>query len=660
MSDTVRHTSTFTPSTTATVLLMLILYYLLQTDWGGGLGKDSSGNNNGMASVGFSATDQVIDSPQNQTGGNFATFNGLLSLNEPAFNRLNLFAGNLRCVNHSSTGNDNFVGSIMPLDGKWYAEVYCEAEVTKFQFMLANQHHSAEAGAPNFTDCIMWRSDDGFLNIENGGWTSWGNSYTTGDILMVAWDADNNKMWFGKNGTWEQSGNPATGANPAATMSITPYKNRWTMGIMFEDTSANIGVANFGQDSSFNGNKTAQGNTDGNDCGDFYYAPPTGHLTLCENNLPDPAIKKPSDYFGNIIYTGDGNSPSPTRVFGFQPDFVWIKDRGTTENHSLFDSPRGVTNQMRTNQTGYQVTNTEMLKTFAATGFTTGSHDTVNKNTEDYVAYGWLGGGAPTVDNSAGAGNVPTAGSVKINGSNSSASLAGSIPVKRLSANTTSGFSVCNFVGNETAGATVAHGLAVVPEWVIAKVYVQGSGAVSSVWYSQPLTIGSDVQGQGSVSLDTGPYDDYAGYWNDVAPNSSIVTLGAYSNLNRSSNVLMYCFHSVEGYSMFGSYQGNGDVNGKFIYTGFRPKYFLTKNITQSEGWNQWDDAREPNFNKLNKKLSLNTYDAEYTSNTTTYAVDFVSNGIKLRTSYSAVNDNLDYFFFAAFAEWPFKYTRAR
>ena len=315
---------------------------------------------------------------------------------------------------------------------------------------------------------------------------------------------------------------------------------------------------------------------------------------------------------------------------------------------------------MRSNTTGMQTTNAETLKTFAATGFTTGSDDVVNTNNDTYVAYGWLGGGAPTVDNSAGAGNTPTAGSVKINGSNYGSAMAGNIEVKRLSANTTSGFSVCNFVGNETAGATVPHGLAVVPEWVIAKVYIQGSGASTSVWYSQPLTVSSYSQGHGSMSFDQGGFDDYAGYWNDVAPNSSIVTLGAYSNLNRSSNVLMYSFHSVEGYSMFGSYQGNGDNNGKFIYTGFRPKFFLTKNMSQSEHWNHWDDAREPNFNKLNKKLTLSENVAEYTSNTTTYAIDFVSNGVKLRSSYSSLNDNADYFFFAAFAEWPFKYTRAR
>ena len=626
------------------------------------IGNDSSGNNNDFTNTNFAVSDQMIATPQNSTGGDFATWNPLGSLNEPAKPPVCLYEGDLKAVSHTSTGNDNFFGTIMPSTGKWYAECRVGLANTKWQFMLNNQHHSAEATAPGFTDCIMWRNQDGYLNNQNGGWTSWGNTFATGDILQVAWDMDNRKMWFGKDNTWEVSGNPATGANPAVTLPAGP--DVWTMGIMFEDTSANNGTANFGQDSTFAGTETAQNNKDGNNNGDFYYTPPTGFLALCTNNLPEPSIKLPADYFQTVLYTGNATARAITGA-GFAPDMTWLKRRSTpTASNSLYDTVRGATKQLITDATDMQSTYAQGLTAFDSDGFSLGTGTQDNGNTYTYVSWNWLAGGTPTVDNSAGAGYVPTAGSVKINGSNSGSALAGSIAATRLTANTTSGFSICSFTGNETAGATVAHGLSVAPEWVIAKCYVQGGGAATSVWYSQPLTIGSDIQGEGSVSFDTGAYDDYAGYWNDTAPSSSVVTLGAYSNLNRSSNVIMYSFHSVEGYSKAGSYQGNGDSqvpkSGKFIYLGFRPKYFLIKNITQSEGWVEWDNAREPNFNLLSKKLSLNTTDAEYTANTTTYAIDFVSNGVKLRTNYSAVNDVNDYFFYMAFAEWPYKYTRAR
>ena len=153
-----------------------------------------------------------------------------------------------------------------------------------------------------------------------------------------------------------------------------------------------------------------------------------------------------------------------------------------------------------------------------------------------------------------------------------------------------------------------------------------------------------------------------------VSASASATTLviadgGPYGNLTETITLTSSADNSGSTFVIVGT-DGNGDAqtpkSGKFIYLGFRPQYFLIKNITQTEAWNQWDDAREPNFNLLSKKLSLNTSDAEYTSNVTTYAIDFVSNGVKLRTNYSAVNDNLDYFFYAAFAEWPYKYTRAR
>ena len=649
-SNVARYTGSFTPPTAAFTSDSDTVF-LLQSDVTNTLGSDYSGQNNTFTATNLDLTDQVIDTPTNEVGGNFCTLNPLL---KPG-SAVTYSEGNL-AVTSSATSYPASVGTMGVSAGKWYFEVLCtNTESTNNDVHVgwvgdeANKIWDGQANSYNGSGPSTWYySDDGKSNVNNTT-STYGPTYTTGDIIGATINFDDSEIQFYKNNMVAGTAIPFA-ANVTAAKFMVP-------GVITQgDETVSI---NFGQDSSFAGWQTPQGNSDSNDCGDFYYTPPAGFLAICTDNLPDPAIALPGEYFSNIIYTGNGASPSPTRVLGLQPDFVWVKQSDGTEANAWYDTPRGTNNQLRSNTTGMQTANAETLKTFAATGFTTGSDDVVNSNTKNYVAYGWLAGGAPTVDNSAGAGNVPTAGSVKINGSNYGSAMAGTLETKRMSANTTSGFSINSFIGNETAGATIAHGLSQKPDWVIAKVYVVGGGAATSVWYTQPLTIGSFDQGHGSMSFDQGGFDNYAGYWNDVAPNSSVVTLGAYSNLNRSSNIIMYSFHSVEGYSKFGSYQGNGNADGTFIYTGFRPKFFITKNMSQSEHWNQWGGARE-SYNKMTKKLSLSENIAEYTGNTTTYAIDFVSNGVKLRSSYSSLNDNSDYFYYAAFAESPFKTSRAR
>ena len=612
-------------------------FYLNYSD-SSNFGTDSSGLGNNFTASDIPATQQMIDTPQNSTGGNFCVMNPLIK----AYGTMTLSEGNLKSV---GDGNWNAVASTQLIEsGKWYWETLIGGSNAQFGIWPDNAALSILNAQESYGN--LYYGGNGQVRTD-GSFVSYGASFGSGDIIGTAVDMGASTITWYKNNV--SQGAYSFSGSVSSANAVVPG------GVFNSQTD----YWNFGQDSSFAGEETAQGNTDGNDNGDFYYTPPTGYLALCTNNLPDPSIALPGENFSTILYTGDGGATQAETGVGFAPDFVWVKDRGAAYPPNWWDTVRGPQKLLESSSTGMQSTHTDMLNSFDADGFTHGNQNAIGKNTNTYVAWNWKGGGTPTVDNSAGAGNVPTAGSVKINGSNSGSALAGSIAATRLTANTTSGFSICSFTGNETAGATIAHGLSQAPEWVIAKVYVQGSGAATSVWYTMPLTIGSDIQGEGSVSLDAGAYDDYAGYWNDTAPSSSVVTLGSYSNLNRSSNIIMYSFHSVEGYSKFGGYQGNGNADGIFIYTGFRPKFFLCKNITQTEGWEQWDAAREP-YNKMSKKLSLNTSDAEYTANTTTYAVDLLSNGVKLRTTYSAVNDNLDYFFYAAYAEWPFKYTRAR
>jgi hypothetical protein len=158
----------------------------------------------------------------------------------------------------------------------------------------------------------------------------------------------------------------------------------------------------------------------------------------------------------------------------------------------------------------------------------------------------------------------------------------------------------------------------------------------------------------------TGAAQTNSNRWNNTAPTTSVFSVGVAGVTNQNTKKLIaYCFHSVDGYSKVGSYTGNFSTDGTFIYLGFKPAYFLCKNIAQIEGWEVWDGTREP-YNLMTKKLSPDTSGAEWTTSTTHYAIDFLSNGVKLRTTYSAVNNNAQTFIYLAFAESPFKHTNAR
>jgi hypothetical protein len=293
------------------------------------------------------------------------------------------------------------------------------------------------------------------------------------------------------------------------------------------------------------------------------------------------------------------------------------------------------------------------LASFDSDGFTLGANTTWNDTSHSCVAWNWKAGGAPTATNSAGAGNVPTAGSVKINGANSGAALAGTIPATKISANTTSGFSIIGYTGTAVAG-TVAHGLSKAPDMVIAK---ERSGATTGQWIVG--VIQDPMNFTDYLSLDK--YSNYADvpYWNDTAPTASVFSIGSSHDINESGGTYVaYCFHSVEGYSKVGSYKGNSNADGPFIYTGFKPAYIMQKNMdANNTQWNIWDVKRDT-YNVAEKRLLANDNSAELDGYTD---VDILSNGFKWRRSagdFNTSGDNRG--LFIAFASHPFKYSNAQ
>ena len=638
ISNTARYTSSFTPQTTAFTADSNTLL-LIHSNWDGGLGLDSSGQGNNFTVTNLVATDQMVDSPTN----NFCTLNSVdLSWSYATGQTIGpptLSEGNLKSTKTSGSGGyEQARGTIAVDSGKWYFEMLLSA--------VGSSNHQSFGICTTSTDSLRnwgggqstqwtYQNDGGTLN--GSGADSGFSTYTTGDVVSCAFDADAGKIWWAKNGTWEGSGNPATGANArytnVATQIASDGNSVSPFSVLYSSSASEF--FNFGSDSSFAGAKTAQGNQDGNGVGDFFYEPPENFLALCSENLPVPEIKLPEDHFGTSTWSAlsDGSAQSISQI-SFQPDWVWIKQRNGTYDHMLFDSVRGATKYLESNDNAIEATDAQTLTSFNSDGFSLGTANTVNgpNASNSYVGWAWKGGGAG-VENTEG--NITSS----------------------VSANTTAGFSVVKYTGSGNTSSTVGHGLSQAPELIIIK----------NLDESQNWKVGNDRIGTSPTADAWAQYKylelndgDAVTHDNDVwrtAPSATVFHLWQGISVNQSTkNFIAYCMHPVENYSKIGIYDGNNDNDGVFIYLGFKPEFFLAKNIDATESWEIWDGTREP-YNKLSKKISPNTNDAEYTANTTTYAIDFLSNGVKLRTNYSAVNASNSFLFYAV-AKNPFKYSR--
>jgi len=327
-------------------------------------------------------------------------------------------------------------------------------------------------------------------------------------------------------------------------------------------------------------------------------------------------IDKSDDYFNTVLYTGNGGTNNITGV-NFQPDWVWIKDRTVGFDNVLQDSVRGTTKIINSDQNYAEFTNADSITSFDSDGWTTGSYVATNISGTPFVAWNWLA-------------------------ANGTASNTDGSITSTVSANTTSGFSIVSYTGNFTAGATVGHGLGVVPSMYIIKnrdrtepwmVYHQSLGNTKALYLN---TTNAELTS--------------SAYTNNTSPTSSVFSLGAWEGNNGSSeNLIAYCFAEKKGFSKFGSYTGNGSTDGTFVYTGFKPAFVITKNA--SSGLTNWftSDNKRSTSNVITKVLRPDNSGAEQTFN----YIDHLSNGFKLRyTSDSNTSGNT--IIYMAFAENPF------
>ena len=349
----------------------------------------------------------------------------------------------------------------------------------------------------------------------------------------------------------------------------------------------------------------------------FTYTPPTGFVALSSANLPTPTIADGKEHFDIALYTGDGGSQN-VRGFEFQPDFAWVKERTTTEWHQLYDALRG-TGALFSNDTSAELTLSGI--SFLSNGFTASDTFRTNQRGLTYVGWAWNAGGS-TVTN--------TDGTI----------------TSQVRANTDAGISIVSWTGGGVAG-TAGHGLTQAPE-----IYIYKNRSISGNWPVAFTIIDGSLD---FMYLNT---TNAAGNAVQGLPTSSVISLNAGAgDVNSGQNYIAYCFHSVDGFSKFGSYTGNGSADGPFVYTGFRPAFVIVKPSSRTGRWRIKDTSRDV-YNVMEKRLDASSFDAE-TTGSTEY-IDFTSNGFKIRTTEAQFNGSGETIIYMAFAENPFKTARAR
>ena len=325
---------------------------------------------------------------------------------------------------------------------------------------------------------------------------------------------------------------------------------------------------------------------------------------------------QPNDYYSTTLYTGDGTAANAITGVGFQPDFVWNKPRDTTGWHRVFDSVRGVLNVVYPNDTYVNevMPSPGGLNAFDSDGYTMGTNTGSNENTKLFVTWNWKAG---TTSGLSGGTITPTA----------------------YSFNTTSCSSIIKYTGNGSAGATIPHGLGKKPDLIMVKCMSN-----TESWMVYHTTLGATKFLK--LDQDGGPVTATS-RWNDTEPTSTVFSVGTSSDVNTNTETyIAYVFASVKGFSKISTYVGNGNANGPFVYTGFKPAFVLIK----YNGTNQWqlrDNKR--GFNGAIKTLYPDSYEVETSGDT----FDILSNGFKPRNTGTPQNQNGVGYYYAAFAECP-------
>ena len=716
---------------------------------------------NDVTTTGLASSDVVLDSPTS----NFATLNVLQTSNNASTFYFSEGSLGLNVTNNS--GYRNCSATFSPMGIKGYFEFCVTTGTPNFYIGViedttyptnldyADTSHNYTALVHNsgvYQNAVIPSQGN---KIVRGGSTYLPHNIGTisaGDVLGMAFDftGTNRRIWFHRANTYGTSssgvGNPSTGANPVQSET---YLNS-TSDYRFH-FGANTGsglqtiIFNFGQDGTFNGTKTAQGNKDASGNGDFFYAVPTDFIALCSALLSDTTLspnqlENASDYFNTKLWTGTGASADAKTGVGFQPDWLWAKDRNYANGHHLFDSSRGVDNYLSSDSNASETNNSGYaLQSFDADGFTTVGQGINYLNVSDYVGWNWRCGGttptktykvvvvsdsgnkyrfrnssdsatfpqsgvtlnlqelgtyvfdysdssaqghpfrfSTTSDGTHGGGSEYTTGVVKddsnykititvassapqlyfycsihsgMGGSVNTNSTFGSTNfdgevLSITQNNSNAGFSIATFTGSSASSSTfsVGHGLGSTPKMIIAKQRNLASGW--SVYHHKIDS--SSPEGYYILLNSSGARVSSSTGWGNTAPTSTVFSTYTTGFWGTSAEIVAYCFDEVEGHSKLGSYIGNGSSSGQYIHIGFRVAFIMFKRTNSADNWWIHDNKRNT-FNPTINYLSANTNNVEYSN--LSEVVDFTSNGVKIRTTTTALNANGSTYIYMAFGD---------
>ena len=563
------------------------------------LGKDSSGQGNNWTPNNFSVAagdgnDSVIDTPTN----NYCVLNPLSQYDISA-GASTYTNGNLDCVLATQSNSKGKTASTFEISsGKWYWEC-------KYVARSAASGNHLGVGLANADSPIPMREGKAWYYYGNTQRqyyndagsvtedTTMGVAVEPGDMFSVALDLDNGKWYVGKNNTWINSGNPVSGSG-SVWDNVTG-----TVIPTFSNTTGGgtqtISV-NFGQKG-------------------FAYTPPTGFKALCTANLSEPTIPKSDDQFKTVLYTG--NATARTIDSDFATGFVWIKRRSGTggsgsasDAHVLANSTVGANSFLMSNSSAVQNTASNCVTAFNSTGVTVGTQGIVNDNSQTFVSWHWK-------------------------------------------ESATAGFDVVTYSGDGNTTHNISHNLGVVPD-----VFIVKSRTNAQDWYVMHTDSGANkylvLSGNGAQGTSTV-------LWGNTLPTSSVFTVGenggGWATNESGEDYVAYLWAGVKGYSKVGTYKGNGQADGSFIYTGFKPAWLMIRRTNDTGGWEIVDHKRDP-YNEMDRYLYANNDYAEYYDEALRW--DFLSNGFKMRTTNVWGNADGSTYLYIAFAGRPFKYANAR
>ena len=609
------------------------------------LGYDKSGNNNHWTLVNLNTHDALIDTPTN----NFAT---CVMMGTAFSSGANYSQGNLRVVTGSSSSARNLdrqaISSYIFNKGKWYAEMrYIGGNLFvgfgPWQLMVNPES--------NNNKYVYVYHSNGNKYIRTGNSESnatYGSSFTSGDIMgvFIDMDASTPLAYFSKNGQWANGSGAWNQASPSASVELGGN-------FFYEDVDRNFvgyggflmsstdgsssatAQANYGQDSTFSGGTTAGGFKDSTGIGDFKYAVPSGALALCSKNLirlnkergTACKIINAKRHFDVVTYTGNGGNLAITSL-QFKPDLVWIKSRTDGHHHSLTDSVRGMLKTLSTSRSDIaEYDESQGLNSFNSNGFSFNGNGyySVNVNSANFVAWCWKAGGDPV--------------------SNSDGTITTSISV-----NQEAGFSIVGWTGNGSAGATLGHGLGKKPKMIIVRRRSAAQDWFMDVGEIENARGGRYWRLKGSIS----PQTD-TNVFPNTAPTSTVFSVGADDGVNGSgSTYIAYVWTDIPGYSSFGTYRGNGDTDGQYVTTGFKPRFIMTKR-SAVDGWMMWDTQRSGGHNLMHNRNGAGHPDVESTAiSSGTSLCDCYGNGFKWRGQSNDTNGDGDNYVYMAFAEESF------